>query len=306
MKRRNFLSNTLKAGLLAGPAIGITGSELLANSVQNPNTDYDLVAVKGGEPAAMLDKALESLGGIQRFVKKGQHVLVKPNIGWDATPERAANTNPQLVKRLIELCKQAGASRVSVFDKTCNDWQKCYANSGIEKAVKEAGGIMVPGNAESYYKPVNIPQANKLKNVKVHDLYLTADVIINVPVLKHHSGTTLTIAMKNLMGVVWDRWFWHENDLHRCIAEFPRFKMPHLNIVDAYNVMLRNGPRGVSVDDISNMKALLVSTDIVAIDAAAVKLFGMEPDDIGFVKIAHELGLGNKNLDKLKINRISM
>jgi uncharacterized protein (DUF362 family) len=266
---------------------------------------YDLVAVKGGEPALMFDKAMEAFGGIANWVKKGQTVLIKPNIGWDVVPERAANTNPLLVKRVVEHCVQAGARQVYVFDNTCDKWDRCYANSGIEQAVKDAGGTLVPGNTESYYQEVDIPGGKQLKKAKVHELVLESDVFINMPVLKSHGSAKLTISMKNLMGVVWDRMYWHRNDLQQCIADYATFaKKPTLNVVDAYRVMLKNGPRGVSEADVSLMKSLIVSPDMVAADAAATKLFGNSVDDIPYIGIADSMGIGTAALDTLKINRV--
>jgi uncharacterized protein (DUF362 family) len=254
----------------------------------------------------MFDKAIATLGGMSKYVKKGQKVVVKPNIGWDKTPEFAATTNPFLVKRIVESCIQAGAKEVVVFDFTCDQWQKCYTNSGIEKAVKDAGGKMAPGNNESSYKPVLVPKGLKLKDAKEHELILNADVFINVPVLKSHGGSTLTICMKNLMGIVWDRGYWHRNDLHQCIADYATYRKPTLNIVDAYRVMKKNGPKGVSVADVQTMKSLIISEDIVAADAASAKLFGLDPVTIDYIRIATEMGVGRMDLDKLKINRIKV
>lgn len=305
MKRRDFLKKGFGAGLMAGAFLKMSGAGNLAvagNS--NPNKPFDLVAAMGGEPAEMFDKAIAALGGMGKFVKKGQTVVVKPNIGWDTTVELGANTNPQLIGRIIEQCFQAGAKDVYVFDNTCDNWSRCYANSGIEEAVKSAGGKTVPGNTENYYKPVSIPQGKRLKEAKVHELILNSDVFINVPVLKHHSSAKVTICMKNLMGIVWDRRYWHRNDLHQCIADFATWRKPDLNIVDAYRVMTRNGPRGVSQADIVLKKSLIISTDMVAADAAAAKIFGSEPADIGHIKIAHEMGVGNMNLEELNIERL--
>jgi uncharacterized protein (DUF362 family) len=267
---------------------------------------YDLVAVRNGEPEIMFDKAIESLGGMGAFVKKDQKVVVKPNIGWDVSPERAGNTNPALIKRIIEHCFGAGAKEVFVFDNTCDDWNKCYKTSGIEDVAKAAGAKVVPGNAESYYHEVNIPKGVKLKKAKVHELILESDVFINVPVLKHHSSADLSIAMKNLMGVVWDRMFWHRNDLHQCIADYATHRKPDLNVIDGYRVMMKNGPRGVSVSDVVSYKTLILSADIVAADAAATKVFGSEPQDISYIVKAAELGVGTYNLDSLNINRIKL
>jgi uncharacterized protein (DUF362 family) len=233
-------------------------------------------------------------------------VVVKPNIGWDTTPARAANTNPELVKRIIEQCFNAGAKSVHVFDNTCDNWNKCYENSGIQKAVGDAGGKLVPGNIESNYKEVDVKSGKKLKNAKVHELIVNSDVFINVPVLKVHSSSQITACMKNHMGIVWDRRFWHRNDLHQCIADFAAYRKPNLNVVDAYRVMTKNGPRGVSDDDVVLMKSLILSKDIVAADAAAAKMLGLEPSSIPYIQLAHEAGLGAIDLSKLSINRIKI
>jgi len=301
MKRRDFIRKGVGVGLLSG-AFPLFGGldDVYGRPAAN---NYDLAAVRGGEPDAMFDRAIEAMGGISKYVKRGQKVLVKPNIGWDAPPERAANTNPIIVRRIIEQCKDAGASEVYVFDNTCNKWDRCYKNSGIEEMVKKAGGKMVPGNTESFYKEVTIPGAVSLKKTKVHKLVLESDVFINVPVLKHHSSTRISLAMKNLMGVVWDRKFYHSNDLNQCIADFLLFKKPDLNIIDGYNMMTKNGPRGVSVADVVNLKALIASSDIVAADAAATKMFGLQPSDIGHIRIAHDMKLGNMNLEELTISK---
>lgn len=303
MKRREFIQKSMAAAAFAGTAISLPGYARYLGPTGTGN--YDLVAVKGGEPALMFDRAIEAMGGMSAFVSKGQTVLLKPNIGWDVTPERAGNTNPMLVKRVVEQCFGAGASQVYVFDNTCDKWDRCYANSGIEKAVKDAGGKIVPGNTEGYYNEVQLPGGKKLKTTKVHELVMESDVFINMPVLKSHSSARLTVAMKNLMGVVWDRMFWHRNDLHQCIADYASFsKKPHLNIIDAYRVLMQNGPRGVSEADVSLKKSLILSTDMVAADAASAKLFGMEPEEVPYIGIADSMGLGTSDLQKLNIHRI--
>ena len=304
MKRRNFISTTLKAGLVAGAGLScLNYASAISSSLFPFSSDYDLAAIKGGEPDAMFDEAIKSLGGMNRFVKKGQTVVVKPNIGWDVSPERAGNTNPALVKQIIKHCFDAGAKDVYVFDHTCDNWNKCYSNSGIERAVKDANAKIVSGASESYYQDVTIKQGKKLKKTKVHELILESDVFINVPILKNHSSADLTIGMKNLMGNVWDRGYWHSNDLHQCIADFASWKKPDLTVVDAYYVMKKNGPRGVSKEDVVTLKSQIVSTDIVAADAAAAKLFGKNPEDIDHIRIADEMKIGTMKLDKLSIYR---
>ncbi len=308
MDRREFIKKSLATGVVTTSAFTFGNySPLFAYPYKSLfDKPFDLVAIKGSEPDVMFDKGIQSLGGMKTFIKKGQTVVVKPNIGWDVTPERAANTNPLLIKRIIQHCFEAGAKDVYVFDHTCDNWKRCYSNSGIESAVKDAGGKIISGESESYYQKVEVKNGKKLTTAKVHELILDSDIFINVPILKHHGSADLTISMKNLMGNVWDRGFWHRNDLHQCIADFTSFRKPDLNIVDAYSVMKRNGPRGVSQEDVLTMKSQIISADIVAADAAAAKLFNLNPEEINYIRIAHEIKLGNMNLDQLNINRIKL
>ena len=199
MQRRTFLK-ALGADLALGnPVERLYAGEAAVGGIP------DLVAVKNGDPEALFDRGIEALGGMGRFVKKGQTVVVKPNIGWNVPPERAANTNPRLVRRIVEHCRQAGAKAVYVFDNTCDNWRDSYRTSGIEQAVKDAGGKLAPGNSEGYFQKVIVAKGRRLREVKEHELILQSDVFINVPVLKSHGGARLTVAMKNLMGIVWDR-----------------------------------------------------------------------------------------------------
>jgi uncharacterized protein (DUF362 family) len=304
MQRRRFLA-ALGVGAWTGAGLALGGYGRRSYAGESLAGTPDLVAIRNGEPEALFDHGIEALGGMGRFVKKGQKVVVKPNIGWNVPPERAANTNPRLVRRIVEHCLQAGAKEVYVFDHTCDAWRDSYRASGIEQAVKDAGGKLAPGNSESYFQTVAIPGGHRLRRTQEHELVLGADVFINVPVLKSHGGARLSVAMKNLMGVVWDRGEWHSNDLHQCIADFAGYRKPDLNVVDAWNVMLRHGPRGVSTADVVNMRSQLLSTDLVTADAAAARLFGLkQPEEVGYIRIAGEMGAGRMDLENLAIRRI--
>ncbi|MFZ5951067.1 MAG: DUF362 domain-containing protein, partial [Candidatus Rifleibacteriota bacterium] len=272
-----------------------------------PASGPDLVAVRGGEPAQMFDLAIAAMGGIEQFGKAGNKVVVKPNIGWARTPAEAANTNPDLIGHIVKLCLKAGAKEVKVFDNTCNEWQQCYQLSGIEKAVIEAGGVLIPANSESYYTEIGLPNGKQLKQAMVHKAWLEADAVINVPILKDHGSARMTSVMKNLMGIVWDRRYYHRTDLHQCIADFATFdKKPVLNVVDAYNIMMQNGPRGTGLADVAQKKALIMSRDMVAADAAAAAILGVDVTDIPYIAMANELGVGENDLKKLKIERLSV
>ena len=229
-KRREILSRGLSLGLVAGGAL-IPGKPDFLWAKEKSARIPDLVAVKNGEPDAMFKKAIELMGGMEQFVKKGQTVVVKPNIGWPRVPEVGANTNPLLVKTIVESCWAAGARRVYVFDNvvtpTVSNARNCYQLSGIEEAAKAARAVVVPVDNFSY-REVRIPGGKILKTADVHSLILDCDVFINVPVLKHHSSTHLTIAMKNLMGVVKNRMAYHLTGLDQCIADFCQIGRAHV------------------------------------------------------------------------------
>ncbi|MBB4035539.1 uncharacterized protein (DUF362 family) [Dysgonomonas hofstadii] len=312
MDRRNFLRAMVLAGAVA-TVKSSEGMDILAQTVNSTQTGakVDIVAVMGGEPEAMFRRAITELGGMSKFIKSGQKVVVKPNIGWDKTPELAGNTNPKLVTEVIRQCLSAGAKEVTVFDHTCDDWVKCYKNSGIEDAAKAAGAKVVPAHEESYYKEVSLPRGVKLKSAKIHQAIIDCDVWINLPVLKHHGGANLTMSMKNYMGIVWDRRIFHRTDLQQCIADICTYsKKPVLNIVDAYRVVQINGPQGRSAADVVNPKGLFISQDIVAVDTAAAKFFGqireMPLDHVKHLSAGQSLSLGTMDIDKLNIKRIKI
>ena len=289
MDRRDFF----KTVAITGAAMTIQRSEameILTQTINKANGDKpDLVAVMGGEPEAMFRRAISELGGMKQFIKPGQKVVVKPNIGWDKVPELAGNTNPKLITEII----------------------KCYKNSGIEAAAKEAGAKVMPAHLESYYKPVDLPKGQKMKKAKIHEAILNCDVWINVPILKNHGGANLTISMKNHMGIVWDRGFFHQNDLQQCIADICTLeKKAVLNVVDAYRIMKTNGPRGRSASDVVLAKGLFISPDIVAVDTAAAKFFNqireMPLDTVGHLAKGEALKVGTMDIDKLNVKRIKM
>lgn len=313
ISRRGILGGALWAAavLLAHPVIPFrfvqsAGATDQSQGDKQARVKPLLVAVKGGSYEERVDKALETLGGIGRWVPKGSRVVIKPNIGWNVPPEGAANTHPRIVKRLVEHCLAAGAKEVLVFDHTCDSWQAAYKNSGIEEAVRSSGGKMVPGNSESLYEGRKIPRASILKEVRVHGEYLNADVIINVPILKDHSGAGMTCALKNLMGVVWDRGFYHLRGLNTCIAEFPLLRIPDLTVVDAGMIMKTGGPRGNSRSVFERHDMVIASPDPVACDVAAALTLGKKPEELGYIEEAANLGIGTNSLEKVELRRISI
>ncbi len=202
---------------------------------------------------------------------------------------------------MIQMCRDAGAKEIGVFPSLGNAYWRRSALS--EKFRNEVKSIRSP---EGKYREVSVPRCRALKKVEIAQGLLDCDVFINIPIAKDHTGTRFTGTMKNMMGVVWDREYWHRNDLPQCIADFASYRKPALTVVDAYNVLKQNGPRGVSVGDVVPMKSQIVSTDFVAADTAAAKLFGAEPGDIRHIQLAAQMNLGRIDLDALSINRIKL
>lgn len=310
MERRDFLKTTL-LGTLAGVLGSSATHSVDGQTVTGVSQKKPLVAVMGGEPVEMLNKALEALGGIEKYIKKGQKVVIKPNIAWDKTPEEAANTNPSLVAEVVKKCLAAGASQVVVFDHTCDNWKATYVRSGIEEAARKAGAKVVAADLESYYEEVTLPRAVKLKKTKIHKELIACDVWINMPILKNHGGAKMSVSMKNYMGIVYDREYFHSNDLQQCIADVCTWeKRPVLNIVDAYRIMFQNGPRGKSAGDTALVKSLIISPDIVAADTAAISLFNqvktMSIDQVGHIGKGEALGVGTTDLKKLDVKQLKI
>jgi uncharacterized protein (DUF362 family) len=257
----------------------------------------------GGDPAAITRNAINALGGIKRFVKPGNTVVVKPNMGWDRTPELGANTNPLVVRAVVEECLQAGAKKVKVFDRTCNDERRCYKNSGIEAALKGLKGVEVKHVEEERYKKVAL-NGKALKEWELYGEALSADVFINVPVLKHHGLSKLTIGMKNVMGIMGgNRGSIHKN-IDVALADINSVFKTHLVVVDATRILTAHGPQGGDIKDVRKLNKVIASTDIVAADAYATTLFGLKPEDIAVTVEAHKRGLGEMRIERMKILKV--
>ncbi|MDR0540380.1 MAG: DUF362 domain-containing protein [Spirochaetaceae bacterium] len=309
MDRREFLKKTATIGFGAGLYFFPKGlrdtARLAAQEAKQASAYPALVAVKGGTPAAMFDRGMKALGGMGRFVKNGQTVAVKPNMSWDLAPEYAANTSPELVAAVVKHCRDAGAKKVIILDHSLDYWERAAKTSGILPAAIAAGAVYAPAETEGYYHKMNI-NGKRLKEVAVHEALLETDVLISVPVLKHHGGAGLTGSMKNLMGCVWNRRVYHSSGLQTCIADFLYAKKPTLNVIDAYRVLIRNGPRGGSLADVVSTGSLIISPDIVAADTAASMLVGRKQGEVECVRIAAEAGFGQLDLSKLAIERLTV
>lgn len=303
MERREFLEQVAawSAGITAAAPFFRIVPRVIAEESPRP-----VVAVaKGKDYGALVAKVLEPLGGMAAFVKKGARVVVKPNIAWDRKPEQAANTHPEVVKALVKAALDAGASSVMVFDRPCHEVRRTYASSGIIDAVKtiddkRVSWFYVEEDDRKFVK-VKVERGKELKEWTFHKDALEADCYINVPIAKHHRLAKLTLGVKNVLGVVGGNRGEIHQSLDRKLAELNTVVRPKLTVVDATRILVRNGPVGGNLEDVKVLDTLIASADMVAADAYATTLFDMKPDDVGSTREAYELGLGEKDLSKVKI-----
>jgi len=308
--RRQFLRRVIAlgaAGVSATLANVACAPKLAQREVARPKaTGAYLAVVRGGGPEEITRRAIEAIGGMARFVKKGDDVIIKPNICVAYhTFEYAATTNPEVVATLVKLCLEAGARRVRVMDLPFGGTaQMAYERSGIKAAVEAAGGEMELMSPAKYVE-VEIPQGQDLKKWHFYGPVLDADVLINVPIAKHHNLARLTLGMKNLMGVILNRPALHSN-LGQRLADITSLLRPELTVVDAVRVLTAHGPTGGNLDDVLKLDTVIASHDIVAADAYATTLFGKEPSYLDYVTAGAEMGLGEMELNKLKIEEITL
>ncbi|MBE6367251.1 MAG: DUF362 domain-containing protein [Lentisphaerae bacterium] len=303
MNRRDFL----KTGFLGALAASTIGKTLnAADMIKKQSAFPDMAAIHGGEPEVMWREGIKALGGIERFVKKGAKVVIKPNIAWTQPPEYAANTNPTLVAAIVRDVLKAGAAEVIVFDHSCDNGPDCYRMSGIAEAATGAGANVLHATDKKSYRKVKIANAKAMTEADIFAPVIDCDTFINVPILKHHGGAKMSGAMKNLMGIVWDRRIMHRQGLQQTIPDLTGFRKPDLNVVDAYRMMMDHGPRGGNLRDVALGKFMLISPDPVAVDAAAVKLLKFDEKQVRYLQEAYARKLGEKDLSKLNIQRIEL
>ena len=288
-------------GATVTPAAEVTAAESISTE------GAYLAVARGGTlgPEELTRRAIAAVGGIERYVKKGADVIIKPNIcNAYHGPEYASTTNPAVVAAIVALCLNAGAGRVRVMDFPFGGKaQNAYETSGIAQAVEAAGGQMELMNLLKYQK-VEIPNPLALKETEVYGDILNADTVINVPIAKHHSGARLTLGMKNLMGTILNRGALHANGLHQSIVDLSTVVKPQLTVIDATRILVANGPTGGSLSDVRQMDTVIASADVVAADAYAATLFNITGSDIEYIRLADELGLGSMDLKSLNIETI--
>ena len=259
----------------------------------------EMAVITGDDPAQLARRAIEELGGMRRFVSRGDIVLVKPNIGWDRTPEQAANTNPDVVAEVVRQCSNAGAKRVIVTDTSCNDPRRCFQRSGIAAAARSAGAdVILPDSA--MFKEVDL-QGEILRAWPVLSPFLNVDKIINIPIAKHHSLTGTTLGMKNWYGMLGGPRHQLHQKIHESLVDLADFVKPTLTMVDCYRILVRNGPTGGNLQDVLLKKTMVAGTNPVALDAYVAKAFwNLEVSDLPYLTMAANRGLGTYEFEKVR------
>lgn len=236
--------------------------------------------------------------------------MIKANVAWARTPDQACTNNPDLLSALIKMCYDTGAKRVAVWDHTCDNYQFCFSRSGLKETAQKAGADIFSGHGRNSYKQVEVQKGKKLKTVEILRDVLESDIFINFPIPKQHFATELSLGMKNLIGITWDMEQLHKVGLHQCIADVNTVRKPDLVVTDAIRILTTNGPKGPGkTEDIGEV---IASADIVAVDAYAATFFKhpqtgkpFKPEEIQFVKNAYDLGLGEIDLSKVRVKKVS-
>ncbi len=297
--RRQFLKQ-----LAAGSALALGGMPALAEETAPLDMAVMRWAADTIPPEAMSEiatrlttRAMELIGGMGRFVEKGHQVWVKPNMAWNRSPEQAANTNPDVVATIVRLCFEAGAKSVKVGDNPCHKAKQAYRRSGIAAAAEAAGAEVVTLNSRRF--EIREIGGRRLERWQVYPEIVDSDLVINVPVAKHHGLADATFCMKNYMGVVGgQRNAWHQ-DLSTCLVEITRYMKPRLCVLDAMRILTAHGPQGGNPDDVEVLGTVAAGTDIVAMDALGAELMGHAPADIASIQAGYEAKLGEIDFRKL-------
>lgn len=317
--RRQFLERSARAGLAAVAATSagiwlwsrsehphktLSSAQVRSYAVKLPESVPEMAILTNGSPEQLVTEAVKAMGGMSRFISRGDVVVLKPNIGWDRVPQQAANTNPEVVRRVVELCFDAGAKKVIVTDVSCNDPRRCFQRSGIAASAAAAGATVL------------LPEERKFRDYRLNGELLSVwpiytpivetDKIINLPIVKHHNLSRVTMGMKNWYGILGGR----RNQLHQnidiSVADLATFIRPTLTILDAYRVLVSNGPQGGNLDDVRTMKTIVAGTDPVAVDAFGATLLGVTAEQLPYLTIARERGLGRTDFEQMRVERIDL
>ncbi len=297
--RRDFAKQVAGLGLAACGSCSIFTKNI--HAVPTANVSRDIAVAKGGTPFDNTVAAVEALGGMSNFVKPGARVLINPNVSGHLPPDAAVNTHPHVVGALVKMCRDVGAGQVIIgnFNSAKN-----YKIGRMNEVAEKYGAELKPlGDKQDFFKRIEVPQGKALDHLLVSEDYLAADVLINVPVAKHHTVSRMSLGMKNLMGLVTHRWKVFHRDggkhLNQCIADLASAVKSTLIVVDANKMIVTKGPVGPGEQ--IEPKKVIAGTDPVAIDVLAAQLLDYGKEDIPLFRLAYEHGLGQTDLKQMNI-----
>jgi len=302
LSRREFV----KTGVLGSAALAAAPRTVRAEV--KPKTDVWIF--KGEDPRALMAACMETLfknGGFGKNVKK---LGFKPNIPFGRTPEQGICTHPDLIDVFLEKTIKSGIKDIVIPERVGRSDAGAFERNGSGPVLKKHKQKVSPTKSKSSeFTVIEIPEAKSLKTVEVFTELLECDATVNMPVAKHHGGATMTITMKNWMGVVKDPRWWHRNNLHQCIADFSLFLKPTWSIVDATRCITSRGPGGPSEFDPNIMiypNEVILSRDPVAADAVAARHFHESPHEVKYLSIAQEMGIGVIGQADMNIHEIEV
>lgn len=300
ISRRTFI----KGGIAAGILVSISPANIFAAENQGP----EVWVIHGEDKVKLMRKCLEIINANGGLGKGRKSLALKVNAGWDRTPDEGANTHPVLVDEFLKGCREAGIKEVVLPEFSCHPANKTFMKSGIFDAAKKNNAEMIDlGTDKKSFVKVLLPNGISLKEAEFSNYFIDSDIVVNMPVAKHHGGAGLTMAMKNWMGAVKDRGFWHKNNLHQCIADIATYIKPNWTIIDATRTMYDSGPQGPA-KELKVQDILIVSKDQVAADAYAAKTLFPEKvsEKAKYIKIAGDMNLGVVDVDKMIVRKIEV
>ncbi|MBF0329996.1 MAG: DUF362 domain-containing protein [Nitrospirae bacterium] len=319
LTRRDFIIKTATV-CSASAVVGLWGYAFYSNDpvrrqdtkiftfkdyrVEDVKTYPNLAVSRGTDAEKMVRAAVDRIGGITRFIKPGERVLIKPNVSWDRQPEQAANTNPEVVAAVVKMCVEAKASVIWVTDVSVNDPYRCFARSGVEDAAKKNGGVLKFATENDFVQ--TDLKGKALKVWPVSAFFHQVDKLINIPMVKHHSLSKCTMAMKNLYGVLGGQRNRLHQDINTSIADLAAAIKPTLTIMDATRILMRNGPTGGNLADVARGDTIIAGTDIVAIETYGLSFLDLKPENIPYILMAEQRGAGTTDIKSLNIAEISV
>lgn len=289
------------------PPVSVARADTLTGIKRVKPPGADLVVGYSENPAKVLRTAVAAIGGIKLIVHPGATVVLTPNFALARPVSAGATTSPDVVREVIKLCHEAGAAEIICLDHTYHPTPRAFRVNGAYSAIAGTKArLLSPWSAEQYVV-INDFHKGKLHREKlawqaVPSVLLRADVLINMPVFKHHRDAGITGSVKKLMGCVWRRTAYHETGLQDCIAELGSIIRPTLTVMDATRFLSTNGPDGPG--RVVHKNRVLVSLDHVLADAYACRWLGLKPQDVPYLMGAAKLGAGSVDVERAKIERV--